>query len=75
MLIICLKNDYRCPYEGETNVLNCRIVVSKSERQLSYYIHFQINTLMKGIGPLIISYLPTPPLGQDMTQGQFLSMV
>ena len=23
----------------------------------------------------IISYLPTPPLGQDMTQGQFLSGV
>ena len=23
----------------------------------------------------IISYLPTPPLGQDMTQGQFLSEV
>ena len=22
-----------------------------------------------------ISYLPTPPLGQDMTQGQFLSGV
>ena len=24
---------------------------------------------------LFISYLPTPPLGQDMTQGQFLSGV
>ena len=24
---------------------------------------------------LIISYLPTPPLRQDMTQGQFLSGV
>ena len=23
----------------------------------------------------LISYLPTPPLGQDMTQGQFLSGV
>ena len=22
-----------------------------------------------------LSYLPTPPLGQDMTQGQFLSRV
>ena len=21
----------------------------------------------------VLSYLPTPPLGQDMTQGQFLS--
>ena len=24
---------------------------------------------------IYISYLPTPPLGQDMTQGQFLSGV
>ncbi len=24
---------------------------------------------------IIFSYLPTPPLGQDMTQGQFLSGV
>ena len=24
---------------------------------------------------IIYSYLPTPPLGQDMTQGQFLSGV
>ena len=24
---------------------------------------------------LILSYLPTPPLGQDMTQGQILSGV
>ena len=24
---------------------------------------------------LIYTYLPTPPLGQDMTQGQFLSGV
>ena len=24
---------------------------------------------------MCVSYLPTPPLGQDMTQGQFLSGV
>ena len=24
---------------------------------------------------VVLSYLPTPPLGQDMTQGQFLSGV
>ena len=24
---------------------------------------------------ILLSYLPTPPLGQDMTQGQFLSRV
>ena len=27
------------------------------------------------VNPFILSYLPTPPLGQDMTQGQFLSGV
>ena len=27
------------------------------------------------ISPTYLSYLPTPPLGQDMTQGQFLSGV
>ena len=33
-------------------------------------------TLGKGMNPIILSpYLPTPPLGQDMTQGQFLSGV
>ena len=29
----------------------------------------------KKIIVIIIPYLPTPPLGQDMTQGQFLSGV
>ena len=26
-------------------------------------------------GNIIVIYIPTPPLGQDMTQGQFLSGV
>ena len=30
---------------------------------------------MKEGKDLALSYLPTPPLGQDMTQGQFLSRV
>ena len=30
-----------------------------------------LGTVTKGL----LSYLPTPPLGQDMTQGQFLSGV
>ena len=33
------------------------------------FICFSMENLRK------ISYLPTPPLGQDMTQGQFLSEV
>ena len=27
------------------------------------------------ISSVLLSYLPTPPLGQDMTQGQFLNRV
>ena len=35
-------------------VLDCRIVVCKFELQLCYYIHFQTNTLGKGMNPLIL---------------------
>ena len=34
----------------------------------------QIDQVLAWFG-LVLSYLPTPPLGQDMTQGQFLSGV
>ena len=33
------------------------------------------NLNFSGVHPRHYSYLPTPPLGQDMTQGQFLSGV
>ena len=32
-----------------TNVLDCDIIVSKFELQLCYYVHFQTNTLEKGM--------------------------
>ena len=35
------------------------------------YIYILINLILL----IYLSYLPTPPLGQDMTQGQFLSEV
>ena len=52
------------PRDVLVTVLNCDIVVSKFEIQSLYYAHFLINPIY-----------PTPPLGQDMTQGQFLSGV
>ena len=32
----------------------CGIIVTEFELQLHYYIHFQINTLGKGMNPLIL---------------------
>ena len=34
--------------------MDCGIVVSKSELQLRYYVHFQANTLGKGMNHLIL---------------------
>ena len=46
------------------------IWVGKSEKIVSYK---QVITALRF--KFSLSYLPTPPLGQDMTQGQFLSGV
>ena len=35
------------------NVLDCDIIVSEFEIQSRYYVHFQINTLRKGMNLLI----------------------
>ena len=34
--------------------LNCRMVVSEFELQLSYYVHFRTNALGKGLNPIIL---------------------
>ena len=34
--------------------MDCGIVVSKFELQSRYYVHFRINTLGKGMNPLIL---------------------
>ena len=34
--------------------MDCRIVVSEFKLQSRYYVHFQTNTLGKGINPLIL---------------------
>ena len=41
---------------------------------LSLYIYIYIYVYLVEVNNGL-SYLPTPPLGQDMTQGQFLSGV
>ena len=46
------------------NRLECDIIVRKLELQSRCYVHFWPNHIY-----------PTPPLGQEMTQGQFLSGV
>ena len=43
--------------------------ISQSHRFLSPWVNFEPSPLST------LSYLPTPLLGQDMTQGQFLSGV
>ena len=35
------------------NVLDCNIIESRFKLQLCYHIHFQTNTLGKGMNPLI----------------------
>ena len=34
--------------------MDCEIIVSEFELQLRYYVHFQTNTLEKGMNPLIL---------------------
>ena len=38
------------------NELDCDIVVSKIKLQLCYYIHFQTNSLGKGMNPLSVLF-------------------
>ena len=43
-----------CPCGIMVKVMDCGIVVSEFEFQLRYYVHFQANTLGKGMNPLIL---------------------
>ena len=42
-----------CPRGVVANVLDCDIIVHKFEHQSRYYVHFQINTLRKGMNLFI----------------------
>ena len=48
----------------------------ESEKKHKYSdLPWELKKICRGKMTFIISYLPTPPLGQDMTQGRFLSGV
>ena len=42
-----------CPCGVMVKAMDCEILVSKFKLQLCYYVHFQTNTLGKGMNPLI----------------------
>ena len=44
-----------CPSGVMVKAMDCRIVVSEFVLQSRYYVHFQANTLGKGMNPLILS--------------------
>ena len=59
----CIKLSWTLRYGGGPRgvmikTLDCEIVVIKSELQSCYYVHFRINTLRKGMNPLM-----PPPMG------------
>ena len=43
-----------CPHGVMVKAMDCGIVVSEFEFQSRYYVHFQANTLGKGMNPLIL---------------------
>ena len=43
-----------CPRSVMVKLMDCGIVVSEFVFQSRYYVHFQANTLRKGINPLIL---------------------
>ena len=43
-----------CPRGVMVKAVDCEIIVSEFELQSRYYIHFQANTLGKGMNPLIL---------------------
>ena len=43
-----------CPRDVMVKAMDSRIIVSEFELQLRYYIHFQTNTLGKGMNSLIL---------------------
>ena len=49
-----MKSILGCPHGVMVKALDCRIVVCEFKLQLHYYIHFQTNTLGKGINLLIL---------------------
>ena len=47
-------NRGECPRGVMVKAMDCSLEVSEFELQSRYYIHFRINTLRKGLTPLIL---------------------
>ena len=52
--IMAFKILRGCPHSVMVKALDCGIIVSEVELQSYYYVHFQANTLRKGMNPLIL---------------------
>ena len=51
----CIPWKYEgCPRGVMIKAMDCEIVVSEFILQSRYYVHFQVNTLEKGMNPLIL---------------------
>ena len=48
------KQDGGCPHSLMVKWMDCGIVVSEFVLQSCYYVHFQANTIGKGMNPLIL---------------------
>ena len=48
------KKKRGCPHGVMVKAMDCGIVVSEFVLQSRYYIHFRVNTLGKGMNPLIL---------------------
>ena len=51
----CYLNSWGgCPRGVMVKAMDCRIIVHEFVLQSRYYVHFQANTLGKGMNPLIL---------------------
>ena len=53
-IYVCIHMCRGCPHGVLVKAMDYGIVVSEFILQLRYYIHFQANTLGKGMNPLIL---------------------
>ena len=56
---LCFFLLWRCPHGVRVKAMDCGIIVSELVLQSCYYIHFQANTLGKGMNSLILPVMGT----------------
>ena len=71
IIVYSLTTHPGCQNRKSTYVNN-RCILSRNIRIITLTVDGLMNAI---VTPTRRYYLPTPPLGQDMTQGQFLSGV